>query len=233
MSGRRSDLAIRAELIKLARMLDGTPEELAYLEPLAAEELRALREQVTEVLFDAGSALGRLAAASRLLPVGAIAKISEQAFGPVLTARIAGLIDPGRAAEVASRLPAPFLAEVAVHLDPRRAAALLGQIPAPRIAEVARLLGAAGEDVALSRFADHLGGEPLALALRELDDLTVVRVALMLESRPSAARTLHLLAPGRLPRVIAVVRGTDLEADAAELLSQAQAPPARAAQRCG
>ena len=36
---------------------------------------------------------------------------SEKAFGPVLCARIAGMVDTGRAVDVAKRLPIPFLAD--------------------------------------------------------------------------------------------------------------------------
>jgi hypothetical protein len=185
--------------MKLARLLELEAAELSYLEHLAAEDLRHLREQVTEVIYDAGShALGRLASASRLLPTGVIALIGEHAFGPVLAARIAGLLDPGRAAEVAAKLPTEFLAELAVHLDPRRAAEVLRRMPPARIAEVARELVAAQEHVTLGRFVGHLPDEAIVLALREMDDLTVLRVAFVLEDADGIERTLALLDRGRL-----------------------------------
>jgi hypothetical protein len=93
----RAGLEIRAEIIKLARLLGREPEGLEYLEQVPAADLRALREQITDALFSAhGHALGRLAAASKLLPIRVVSAIGERAFGPVLAARIAGLLEPER-----------------------------------------------------------------------------------------------------------------------------------------
>jgi hypothetical protein len=120
-------LAARAEVLKLARLLDEDPDELGFLESVAVADLVALREGVTEVLFSAhAGVLTRLVAASRLLPTSVVAAIGERAFGPVLSARLAGLLDPERAVDMAGRLPVSFLADVAVEIDPRRASALLG-----------------------------------------------------------------------------------------------------------
>ncbi len=225
MSGAHSRLTVRAEIMKLARLLDVELEHLHYLEQVGAADVRRLREQVTEHLFDArGTPLGKLAAAGRLLPAGAIASIGEHAFGPVLSARIAGLLEPGRAAEVASKLPTPFLADVAVHLDPRRAAELLARIPPQRIADVARELVAAEEHVTLGRFVGHLPDASIALALREMDDLTVVRVAFVLEDPLTLDRVLGLLEPARLEGLLDAAVGTELWPDVLELFGQAREP---------
>lgn len=221
MSAASERLAIRAEVMKLARLLGTDADELRYLEAVPAGDLRELRDQVIEMLFDSGGgALGRLAAASRLLPVGVIAAIGEQAFGPVLSARMAGLLEPSRAAEVATRLPTAFLAEVAVHIDPRRAAGLLARIPPERIAEVARELVAAGEHVTLGRFVGHLSDRAISLALAEMDDLTVVRVAFVLEEPASVDGVLGLIDEARLERILEAARGTEMWPDALELLAQ-------------
>ena len=122
-------LQSHAEVMKLARLLDREPDQLAYLERLSPADLRALRDSVTETLYDAhGGALGRLAAASRLLPSGLTATIGQRAFGPLLSARLAGLLDTDKAVDVATKLPPPFLADVAVELDPRRASDLIASI---------------------------------------------------------------------------------------------------------
>jgi hypothetical protein len=71
--------------MRLARLLQRKPESLAYLEPLPVEDLRELhelRERLTEALFDAhAGSLRRVAAASRLLPVGLSASMGERVFG--------------------------------------------------------------------------------------------------------------------------------------------------------
>src|SRR5437763_1086084 len=95
-------LAVRPEILKLARLLNIDPDGIAYLEQIPVEDVRQLREQVTDLLFTAhGSALNRLAAASKLLPIRVVATIGQRAFGPMLSARIAGLLEPSRAVEMA------------------------------------------------------------------------------------------------------------------------------------
>ena len=124
------DYASRAEILKLARVLDVEAERLEYLARVDADDLRAFREQVTDALFDAHvSVLQRMALAARLLPAPVLAKIAEKVFGPLLCARIAGLVDVGRGVDVAKRLQPRFLAEVAADLDPRRASAIISRIP--------------------------------------------------------------------------------------------------------
>lgn len=197
--------------MKLARLLEVEVEDLDYLAAVAPAQLRALREQVTEVIFDSGgSALRRLAGASRLLPTGVIAAIAEHAFGPVLAARIAGLLDPGRAADVAAKLPTPFLADVAVHLDPRRAVEVLAQIPAHRIAEVARVLIGAREHVTLGRFVGHIPDEAVVLSVAAMDDLTVLTVAFVIEDPSGIARVLALMDADRLEGLLDAAVGTEL-----------------------
>lgn len=211
--------ASRAELMKLARLLDVEVDDIRYLEQVAPAQLRALREQVTDVVFAAGAtALGRLAAASRLLPTGVIAAIAQHAFGPVLAARIAGLLEPGRAAEVAAKLPTPFLAQVAVHLDPRRAVEVLARIPAPRIAEVARELVMAREHVTLGRFVGHLPDEALVLSVAAMDDLTVLTVAFVIEETSGVGRVVALMEPARCDGLLDAAVGTELWPDVLGLL---------------
>jgi hypothetical protein len=217
--------ATRAELMKLARLLDVEVEDLDYLHEVDPEALRALREQVTEVIYDSGgAALGRLAMGSRLLPTGVLAAIAEHAFGPVLAARIAGLLEPGRAADVAAKLPTPFLAEVAVHLDPRRAVDVLARIPAQRVAEVARELIAAQEHVTLGRFVSHLPDEGLTLAVRAMDNLTVLTVAFVVEERNGIERVLALMDGDRYDRLLDAAIGTELWPEVLELLDEVREP---------
>jgi len=129
MSRAAEQLQARAEVLRLARLLDRDPDELAYLEALGPADLRALRRRVTETLYDAhDGALRRLAAAGRLLPGALTATLAQRAFGPLLSARLAGLLDLDRAVDVAGRLPPPFLADVAGEMDPRRASALIASI---------------------------------------------------------------------------------------------------------
>ena len=194
MSRAAEALQAHAEVLKLARLLQREPESLAYLESLSVDDVRALRERVTEALFDAHSgSLRRLAAASRLLPVGLSASMGESVFGPLLSARLTGLLDPGRAAEMASKLPAPFLADVAVEMDPRRASDLIARIPADQIAQITIELMARGEYVTMGRFVGHLSREAIEGALAAMDDRSLLGVVFVLEDKDGLPDLVALL----------------------------------------
>lgn len=196
----QSSPALRAEILKVARLLGRDPEQLSYLERVPVEDLRELREQVTDVLFTAhGGALGRMAAASRLLPAGLVASLGESTFGPALSARIAGLLEPERAVEVAARMPAEFLAEVAIELDPRRASAVIAGIPPSTIGQITGELARRKEYVTMGRFVGHLSDDALLAAVSALDDEALSETALVTEAPPGDDRLWRALEERRLP----------------------------------
>lgn len=183
-----------AEILKLARLLSLAPGELSYLERVPPEDLRILREQITETLFSAHEAvLRRLAVASRLLPVGLVASLGQGTFGPMLSARIAGLLEPERAVEIAQQMSAEFLAEVAIELDPRRASAVIAGISPGRILEITRELARREEYVTMGRFVSHLSDDALAAALTALDDESLAQTAFVLEDGDQDGRLERLL----------------------------------------
>jgi hypothetical protein len=213
-------LQAHAEVLKLARVLGREPDELAYLERVAPADLRALRDSVTETLYDAhGGALGRLAAASRLLPAGVTATIGQRAFGPLLSARLAGLLDTGKAVDVASKLPPPFLADVAVELDPRRASDLIASIAPALIGQITAELVARREYVTMGRFVGHLGDEAIVASVATMDDEAVLQVAFVLEDRSQLKRLLGTLPKGRSAGIIAAAAREGLWLEALDLLN--------------
>lgn len=219
MSAATEAVQARAEILKLARLLEREPDELAYLEAVPLEDLQALREQTTEVMWQAnGAALGRLAAASKLLPSGLTATISERAFGPLLSARMAGLLEPERAVDVATKLPIPFLADVAILLDPRRASALIALIPPAQTADVTRELVRRGEYVTLGRFVGHLGDEAITAAVAVMDDATLLRVGFVLEDKDRLEWLIELLPAERLGRIVEAAAEHGLWLEALDLL---------------
>jgi hypothetical protein len=206
--------------MKLARLLDREPDELAYLQPMAPDDLRALRDGVTETLYDAhGSSLGRLAAASRLLPAGLTATIGQRAFGPLLSARLAGLLETDKAVDVAGKLPPPFLADVAVELDPRRASDLIASIAPALIGQVTAELVARGEYVTMGRFVGHLSDGAVAAALANMDDEAVLRTAFVIEDRSQLSRLFAKLPKGRPAGIIAAAAADRLWLEALDLLN--------------
>jgi hypothetical protein len=228
MSRAAEALQAHAEVLKLARLLQRDPESLAYLEPLSVQDLRELRERLTETLFDAHSgSLRRLSAASRLLPVGLSASMGESVFGPLLSARLTGLLEPGRAAEMASKLPAPFLADVAVEMDPRRASELISRIPAAQIAQITSELMSRGEYVTMGRFVGHLSDAAITAALAAMDDRSLLGVVFVLEDKAQLPGLVARLPERRVAGVIQTAADNDLWVEALDLLDHL-APQQRA-----
>jgi hypothetical protein len=209
-----------AEVMKLAQLLGREPDELAYLERLSTTDLQALRDSITETLYDAnGGSLGRLAAASRLLPAGLTATIGQRAFGPLLSARLAGLLETDKAVEVATKLPPAFLADVAVELDPRRASDLIASIAPALIGQVTAELVARREYVTMGRFVGHLSDEAITAAVATMDDEDLLQVAFVLEDESDLARLFAKLPKGRSAGVIAAAAHEGLWLEALDLLN--------------
>ncbi len=192
---------------------------LAYLETLAPADLVELYDQVTELLWsDHGHVLGRLAAASKLLPTGVTATISERALGPLVSARLAGLLEPLRAVEVAAKLSTPFLADIASELDPRRATAVITQISPRQIAAVTSELVRRQEYVTMGRYVGHLRDDALVAALGAMDSPALLQVAFVLEDKRRLPRVIDLLARHRLTEIVRAAADEDLWLEALDLL---------------
>ncbi|MGH3516319.1 MAG: hypothetical protein ACRDQ7_02645 [Haloechinothrix sp.] len=193
----------RAEVLKLARLLRVHPDSLGVLDSVSDADLALFREQVTDVLFGADSGtLKRLGAAAKLLPGPILARIAEKVFGPLLCARVAGLIDPDKAADTAKRLSPAFLADVAVELDPRRAHAVISALPPKLIAPVAVELAARQDWITLGRFVGYLSEEPLAACITELDEAALLRIALVVEDSSAIPLVIDLLPRSRQVRLL-------------------------------
>ncbi len=198
------ELAVETEILKLARLLQREPGRLAYLKRVPLNDLKTLRAQMTETLFtDHESVLRRLAAASRLLPVALVAGLSENTFGPILSARIAGLMDPERADQVGQRLPTRFVADVAIELDPRRASDVIARIAPDRISDITAELVRRREYVTMGRFVGHLDDGPLEAAIKALSDDDLVETLSVMEEAPELDRLARLTDPERIERLAA------------------------------
>lgn len=200
-----SDLLTRAGLTRLARVLGATDASVQVLAARNHLELRQLEDRVSAALFDEHrKALQRIADASRLLPASLVAKMSELVFGPMLSARVSGLMPPDRAIEVAGRLRTKFLADVTIQLDPRSASELLARMPVTIVVEVAALLLQRGEYVTMGRFVDDLPDAAIrAVVERVQDDGALVRIAGYVERRERVMELIEMIPADRLRRVVA------------------------------
>ena len=208
-----------AEITKLARLLGVDAKDVSYLEAVPADALRTFRDQVTDRLFagDAGR-LRRVAAASKLLPVPMTVKIAQLAFGPVLCAATAGLLDPAHAVKVASKCPTDFLADITIHLDPRRAPEVIAAVPTPLVVAVAKALLARDEHVTMGRFVSYLSPATLAAAVREIpDDADILRVAFVMEGKETLDELIDV-ARDRLAGLVTTAYEQRLWAEALDLI---------------
>jgi hypothetical protein len=214
-----SSLEVGLEIVKLARLVGCRPDELSYLEPLDPQDLRDLREQVTGVLFDADRhMLGRIGAAAKLVPSKLAATIGESVFGPLLCARLTGILEPRRAVDIAERLPTSFLADVTEHLDPRRASRVIAELPAARVAEIAEELARREQYITMGSMVGHLSRAATVAALEVVDDETLLRTASVVESKGSLGSLVALLPEERLETIIRTASEAELWPEALEVM---------------
>ncbi len=116
-----------------------------------------------------------------MLPGPVVAKLAQNALGPVLSARTVPLMDSGTVVAIGGRLPASFLAEIAVHLDLRRAAPLIGTLPEDKLRAAGAELAAREEYVVLAAFVGYLELSVLRGLLEVFDAGTLLRAAFLIE----------------------------------------------------
>lgn len=207
------------EIVKLARLLGTAPEEIGYLRDLAWQDIRDVREQASATMFEHDrQQLQRVAAATKLVPSKITATIGERAFGPLLAARVTGLLEPSRAVDIAGHLPSPFLAAVAEQIDPRRASRVVAEIPPRQIAAITRELTERGDHVTMGRFVGHLSEAALKAALREVDDASLLRTAYVVESKGALGALVAIIADERLHDILRTATDCDLWREALDVL---------------
>ena len=226
-----SEPLVRAELIKLSRVLGTGEGQVAFLAPLGVAGLRQLEDRVSSALFDEHrKAFQGLADAAKLLPASLVAKMSELVFGPMLSARVAGLMDPAKAIEVASKLKTRFLADVCVEMDPRSASELLKRMPTKIIIDVAQLLLERHEYVTMGRFVDDLTDEAIrAVTAAIKDDEALVRIGFFVERAGRLNDVVGLLDDERVRRIVATTSSGPPDVQAAGLGMMSQFSPAQLA----
>ncbi|MGQ0699997.1 MAG: hypothetical protein ACT4PZ_17350 [Panacagrimonas sp.] len=219
-----SRLARRAEILKLARVLGLRESDLDYLQVIDAASIREFRERASARLFDADEhRLRRVAAASKLLPAALNALIAEKVFGPLLCARVAGLIAPERAADLAQRLPVEFLADVTLEIDPRHVREVLTLMPIPRLVDVAVVLARRGEFVTLARFVDYVSLDAIRAVMNRItDNAALLQVAFFVEDKARLESIIEFLPETRLRDIVylAVDESQDLWSEALSLMSE-------------
>lgn len=222
------------EINKLARILAVDPESLDPLLASEPHEIRDFRTIVTERLFSLhGARVVALAQLSKKVPASISAKIAEAAFGPVLSARIAGALDPADAARLSSLLSPDFLAEVSRDVDPARVASIIKLLPDDLIIKVGRILLGEHDTIALARFVANVSPGVVTAVLEGATGAQLLELALYVDDRTALDSVIAEFSDERLASVIAATKGfmgaDDKDvAEAAVALVSALTPTTRA-----
>ncbi|MBD0743346.1 hypothetical protein [Streptomyces sp. CBMA152] len=197
-------LSTRAETEKIARLLDRDPGEFAFLTELPADDVRRLREQTVAALFDnTPEMLDRIARATKLVPAGVAAAISQKALGPRLAAAVAGRLEPSRAADIIDKLPVAFTAESCAHLDPRRIAGIVAGLDEGLLVRVSVALAERGDHLTMGRFVGHLRDSVLERVLPQVSDEVVLRTGYAMDAPERLPHIIELMGDDRLEKVVA------------------------------
>ncbi|WP_234334495.1 hypothetical protein [Streptomyces sp. NRRL B-1347] len=197
-------LRARAETLKTARLLDVDPDDLAFLGELPADDVRRLRADCVAALYDRSpEMLDRIASATKLVPAGVAAAISQKALGPRLAAAVAGRLEPARAADIIEKLPVAFTAESCGHLDPRRISGIVDRLDEGLVVRISLELAGREDHLTMGRFVGHLRDSALGRILPQVDDAAVLRTGFLVDDPEHLGRIVELMGEERLATVIA------------------------------
>jgi hypothetical protein len=201
-----------AALSKLARVLEVEQTEVNFLDHLPLDALRDLRWEISDRLNAADAArLAGVMAASRLVPIGLAASIGEKWFGPVLCARLVGLVDSRRGGQYASHLSVAFMADITARTDPRVVGDLVHELDIHTMQKIALTLLRRGDYLTLSHFVGHVPSQVVAAILEAIDDnAAVVRIARYVEDLSQLDPVVALLPDDRILDLVCAVEAADL-----------------------
>ncbi|HEV7203608.1 MAG TPA: hypothetical protein VGN18_03300 [Jatrophihabitans sp.] len=222
-----------AEARKLAHTLGVGPERLSMLDGVPGADLRTLRKQIGEALFQADKPhFARVAALSKAVPTALAAKLTEAVLPPLLAARTAELIEPGRAVEMVTRVSERYLADVAAAMDASRAPAVVGAIPPERVARIGRELADRKEWVVIGGFVVEVGEAALRASVAVFSGEELLRVGFVLDDMSRLDDIGAMLSEAQIDELLAAAAEHGLWVELADLLENL-APPriARMAER--
>ena len=198
-----TDLALKAEHLKLARLLGCPQQAVAGLDGLDVAALRRLRGACTSMLFDGDrGSLQRIVSVARMMPAALNALIAEKAMGPVLGSRVAGMLPPKDAVEIARRVPLDFNVEVTLLLDPRSAAPMLRVMPLDLVVAVTKEMVKRREYIVMARFVDALTDEQIRACMAAMDDEAMLQSGFFVESPQRLEEVVELMSDERMRAVV-------------------------------
>ena len=209
-----------AELEKLAYQMSVDVDELQFLAAIPASDLRALRSQIGEALFQADKHhFVKVAALSKSIPTALAAKVTEFALPPLIAARTAELLEPAKAVDLVGRISDGYLAKVASLMDPHRSANVIEAIPTDKVAMVARQLAASGQWVVIGGFVSVVTSEGVRASVAEFDGEQLLRIGFVLDDTSRLGEIATMLTDHQLAEILEAAREHDLWAELDELIA--------------
>lgn len=206
-----ADLERQAEIERLARVLGVEPAALDALAEAEPEDLRALSANVATHLHERhAGAFDKAIAVAGKLPSGLTAKLAQHAMGATLSARAAALLEPKQAADLAGKLPAPFLAEVAAQVDLQRVGPLLDGIKPEVMAETGAHLVEQEEWIVLGTFVGHVDPDVLGELLGAFDAQALLKAGFFVDRADRFDVIVGSLDDDRLAGLLATAAADDL-----------------------
>lgn len=214
-----------SELRKLAHMLGVDPARLTVLKDVPPGDLRTLRAQISNALFEADRPrFAKVAALSKAIPVPIAAKVTEHAFPPLLAARTAELVDPHKASELVARLSDRYLADVSAAMDPARASDVIAGIPADRIARVGAELARRDEWIVIAGFIDHVSHSALAATVGTFTGEQLLRIGFVLDDKTRLDEVAGLISDDQLDDMYLAAGKYELWQELDDLIEHLAAP---------
>ncbi|MGI8678046.1 MAG: hypothetical protein ACR2LX_05040 [Jatrophihabitans sp.] len=212
-----------AELRKLAHTLGVDVGRLGMVSALPSDDLRALRKQVGEALFQADRpAFARVAALSKAVPGALAAKLTQATLPPLLAARTAELLEPARAVDMVGRLSDTYLADVSAAMDASRAPEVIAAIPAERAVKVALELARRQEWVVIGGFVAQVSMAALRASVAAFDGGQLLRIGFVLDDLSRLDDIGVMLTDTQIDQLLNAAAAAGLWTELAELLEHLQ-----------
>ncbi|WP_406229400.1 hypothetical protein [Nocardia sp. NBC_01009] len=209
MSG--TDTTVNVQLIKLARTFGIPVDQLTSLADVSVSDLRDFRFQIADLFFEGQSeGLRRVVAASKVIPNPIIAKLVTRNHNALFAAKTSEVLEVSNAVDVAKRLPADFLADVAAHLDARRSAPMIAGLPAATVVAVAEVLAARQDWITLGDLVATISDDAARATEAALDGVALVRAAYWADDARHLERFVNLASAAKLTEMLRAAAEHDL-----------------------
>ncbi|MCE5291468.1 MAG: hypothetical protein LLG14_19820 [Nocardiaceae bacterium] len=205
-----SDLLHRAQLELLAKLLHVTPERIEYLERYPADELYALRERISDAIFDANSDMfRRISALVPIVPLGIVMPIIQKICPPEMGGRAAGAIaiaHPKKVAHGLSLVKPEYGASAAPFLDPRAVRQVAHLAPPKPVVAIANVILERKDYVTAGQFVDAATPELIVEVEKGThDDAGLLRSGAYVFSAEAVNNVVRVIAENNLDRVRRII----------------------------